>query len=266
MIDLHCHMLPAIDDGAPDWETALEMARLALGDGITFTVCTPHIYPGLYDNSAQGICASMAVFEERLQQRGLSLKLGYGADVHLVPDLLAGLRGGRIPTLNGSRYFLLEPPHHVAPPRLMEICFALLMAGYIPVITHPERLSWIEDHYELFQELAYRGAWMQVTAGSLTGRFGPQARYWAERMLNEGLVHLLATDAHGVQHRPPLLAEGRQVAERWLGPQEAMRLVEERPRGVIHDLDPNQLPIPPGLLSPDRKKRRISASFWRQLL
>ena len=148
----------------------------------------------------------------------------------------------------------------------METCFALLASGYLPIITHPERLSWIEDHYPLFQELAYRGVWMQVTAGSLTGRFGLQARYWAERMLNEGLVHLLATDAHGVQHRPPLLAEGRRVAERWLGPQEAMRLVEERPQGVIHDIDSNQLPVPPGLLSPDRKKRRISASFWRQLL
>ncbi len=106
---------------------------------------------------------------------------------------------------------------------------------------------------------------MQVTAGSLTGRFGPQARYWAERMLDERLVHLLATDAHGVQHRPPLLAEGRRVAERWLGPQEAMRLVEERPKGVIQDIESNQLPVPPGLLPTDRKKRKISASLWRQL-
>lgn len=265
MIDLHCHMLPAIDDGAPEWDTALEMARIAIGDGIRVTICTPHIYPGLYENTAQGIRAAVTVFEERLQQAGLSLKLGVGADTHLVPDLLAGLRSGRIPTLNGSRYFLLEPPHHVAPPRLLETCFALLASGYLPIITHPERLSWIEDNYPLFQELAHRGVWMQVTAGSLTGRFGPQARYWAERMLDEGLVHLLATDAHGVQHRPPLLAEGRRAAERWLGPQEAMRLVEERPQGVIQDIDSNQLPVPPGLLPADRKKRRISASFWRQL-
>jgi len=83
---------------------------------------------------------------------------------------------------------------------------------------------------------------------------------------NPGIVHLLATDAHGVHHRPPLLAEGRQAAERWVSPQEAMRLVEERPQGMIRDIDSNQLPVPPGLLSPDRKKRRISASFWRQLL
>jgi protein-tyrosine phosphatase len=248
MIDLHCHMLPAIDDGAPEWDTALEMARIALDDGIHMTVCTPHIYPGLYENTAKGIGAAVAAFEERLRQAGLTLKLSFGADTHLVPDLLAGLRSGRIPTLNGSRYFLLEPPHHVAPPRLLETCFALLAAGYIPVITHPERLSWIEDHYALFQDLAYRGAWMQVTAGSLTGRFGGRACYWAERMLDEGIVHLLATDAHGVYHRPPLLAEGLQAAEHWVGPKEAMRLVEDRPQAVIDDLDPGQLPAPPGLL------------------
>ncbi|MCI0590644.1 MAG: capsular biosynthesis protein [Gammaproteobacteria bacterium] len=247
MIDLHCHMLPAIDDGAPEWDTALEMARIAISDGIRLAVCTPHIYPGLYENTAAGIGASVAVFEERLQQAGLSLRLGVGADTHLVPDIVASLRSGRIPTLNGSRYFLLEPPHHVAPPRLSKTCFALLTAGYIPVITHPERLSWIEDHYALFQELVGRGVWMQVTAGSLTGRFGHKARYWAERMLDEGIVHLLATDAHGIRRRPPLLAEGRQAAERWVGPEEAMRLVEHRPQAVVDDLDPSRLPIPPGL-------------------
>lgn len=181
------------------------------------------------------------------KQAGLTLRLGVGADTHLVPDILISLRSGRIPTLNGSRYFLLEPPHHVAPPRLSETCFALLTAGYIPIITHPERLSWVEDHYALFQELAGRGVWMQVTAGSLTGRFGHKARYWAEHMLDEGIVHLLATDAHGVRRRPPLLAEGRQAAERWVGPQEAMRLVEDRPQAVVDDLDPSRLPIPPGL-------------------
>jgi len=249
-------MLPGIDDGAGDWDTAIAMAHIAVRDGIQYTVCTPHIYPGLYDNSAQNIRATMAMLEERLLRAGLSLRLSYGADVHLAPDLLAGLQGGRIPTLNGARYFLLEPPHHVAPPRLMETCFTLLVAGYVPIITHPERLTWIEDHYALIQELASRGVWMQVTAGSLVGRFGSQARYWAERLFDEGLVHLLATDAHGVRNRPPLLTEGRQAAERWVGPQEARRLVEDRPQGVIDNIDPEQMPMPPGLSSSNGRKRK----------
>ncbi len=264
MIDLHCHMLPSIDDGATDLETALAMARLAVADGIRTVACTPHIYPGLYENTAPGILAAVEAFREQLALAGLSLDLGYGADTHLVPDLLEGLRNGRIPTLNGTRYLLLEPPHHVAPPRLEESCFALLAAGYLPIITHPERLTWIVDHYPRFQELARRGVWMQITAGSLTGRFGPDARYYAERMLDEGLVHILATDSHSPKHRPPALAEGRRAAARWVGPEEAGRLVLERPQAILDNAEPAAVTPPPGLRNPGEGKPG-KPSLWGRL-
>lgn len=254
-------MLPAIDDGAVDLETALEMARLAVADGIQTVACTPHIYPGVYDNTAQGIRAAVAAFREALAGAGLALTLGYGADAHLAPDLLAGLRSGRVPTLDGTRYFLLEPPHHVAPPRLEESCFDLLAAGYQPLVTHPERLTWIGEHYAKFQSLARSGIWMQVTAGSLAGRFGPDARYYAERMLDEGLVHILATDAHSPRHRPPALAEGRRLAERWVGSLEADRLVLERPRAILEDAEPGKVAPPPGLQAPAAKP-----PLWRRWL
>lgn len=247
MIDLHCHLLPGIDDGAADLDTALAMARLAVSDGILTTACTPHIYPGLYDNTAAGIRQAVAELRDRLAEAALPLQLTDGADTHLAPDLVAGLRGGRIPSLHGSRYFLLEPPHHIAPPRLEETIFDLLAAGYVPVITHPERLTWIAEHYNLFERLAHGGAWIQVTAGSLTGRFGSTARYWGERLLDQGLVHILATDAHSPQQRPPLLGEGRQVAEHYLGTVEATHLVCTRPQGILADQPPAALPVPPGL-------------------
>lgn len=266
MIDLHCHMLPSIDDGAPDLETALAMARLAVDDGIRVVACTPHIYPGLYENTAQSILAGLAAFKEQLALAGLDLEVVHGADTHLVPGLVEGLRNGRIPTLNGTRYMLLEPPHHVAPPRLEESCFTLLMAGYHPIITHPERLTWIRDHYPIFQELARRGIWMQITAGSLTGRFGQDARYYAERMLDEGIVHILATDSHGVKHRPPALAEGVREAQRWVGQEEAARLVSERPRAILDDAEAGKVTPPPGLVSPGESRRAPSGrSLWSRL-
>ena len=172
MIDLHCHMLPGIDDGAPDVETALELARIAVADGITTLACTPHIYAGLYENNGPDIKRAVAQLRSQLQAADIPLNLTHGADTHLAPDLVAGLRNQHIPSLHDSRYFLLEPPHHVAPPRLEQSVFDLLAAGYIPVITHPERLTWISGHYEVFQQLAKAGAWVQVTAGSLTGHFG----------------------------------------------------------------------------------------------
>jgi protein-tyrosine phosphatase len=247
MIDLHCHLLPGIDDGAPDLATSLAMARIAANDGIKVIACTPHIYPGMYDNHGPAIRRAVAELQTRLEEAGIPLRLTLGADTHLVPDLVAGLRAGRLPTLHDSRYFLLEPPHHVAPPRLAENVFDLLAAGYVPVITHPERLSWIEDRYETFVELARKGAWLQVTAGSLTGRFGQAAQYWGERLLDEGWVHILATDAHGVDRRPPLLAEGRRAAERWLGAGEADHLVAIRPQGILDNVEPERCSPPPAL-------------------
>ncbi len=248
MIDLHCHMLPAIDDGAGDLATALEMARIAVADGITMTACTPHIYPGLYENDAAGIRAAVAALRAQLIEAEIPLEITDGADIQLVPELVDRLKSGAYPTLNGSRYFLFEPPHHVAPARFVESIFDALAGGYVPIITHPERLTWLDnDHYDWFVTAARQGAWLQITAGALTGRFGKRPLYWGERMLDDGLVHILATDAHATSRRPPLLAEGREVAAKWVGSAEADRLVRDRPRAVIDDRDPLDLPPPPAL-------------------
>jgi protein-tyrosine phosphatase len=259
MIDLHCHMLPGIDDGAPDRGVALAMARCAVADGITVTACTPHIYPGLYDNDRNGIARAIKAFQDLLAEEGVQLRLVNGADTHLAPDLIAGIREGRVPTLNDSRYLLLEPPHHSMPPRFEESVFSLRTAGIIPVITHPERLSWIEDNYGIFQRLVQGGSWMQVTSGSLTGRFGSRPRYWGERMLDEGLVHILATDSHHIDRRPPLLAEGREAAAKRVGEAEAWHMVRTRPQGIIDDIPVEDMPGLPERLPNARRP------LWKRL-
>jgi len=241
LIDLHCHILPGVDDGAKDLQTALAMARIAVEDGIEIVACTPHITPGVYDNRGPEITRAIASLQESLDAANIPLQLTCGADAHLAPDLGEGLRERRVPSLGGSRYFLLEPPHHVAPPRLDLAVQDLLNEGHVPVITHPERLSWIEDHYDLMNAMADAGAWFQITAGSLTGRFGPRPRYWAERMVDEGLTHILATDAHNVRNRAPRLAEGRDAVAARLGPEEARRMVIDRPRGILANADPATL-------------------------
>lgn len=247
MIDLHCHLLPGIDDGAPDVETSLEMARIAVEDGIEMIACTPHIYPGLYENNGPDILRRVDELQVILNDAGIPLKLTSGCDAHLTPTMVAELKSGHIPTLAKSRYFLFEPPHHVAPPRLEESVFATIAAGYMPIVTHPERLSWIESHYETMKTLARSGAWMQLTAGSITGRFGKRPQYWSERMLDEGLVHIIATDAHNLRNRKPLMAEAtRLVAER-LGDGAARDMVLTRPRMVLENADPATGPTLVGL-------------------
>jgi protein-tyrosine phosphatase len=247
MYDLHCHLLPSIDDGPSTLEAALEMARMAVADGITTIACTPHIYPGVYENTAPCIRQAIAEFERELANHGIDLTLVGGADVHLAPNLADGIREGRIPTIAGSRYLLLEPPHHVEPPRFEESVFALITQGIVPVITHPERLSWVDDSFDTFARLVDCGAWLQVTAGSLTGRFGSRARNMAERFVGEGLCMILATDAHHPRRRPPFLLEAYEAAAVLVGRMEAEYMVRTRPAGIVGDLPPHALP--PSLVS-----------------
>src|SRR5262245_39550775 len=244
MIDVHCHLLPGIDDGASDLSASLEMAKAMVADGVAIAACTSHILPGLYNNSGPQIRAATASLQQELNQHGIPLQLTTGADNHIVADFVAQLRSGHLLTLANSRYVLVEPPHHVAPPRLEEFFFSLQAAGYVPILTHPERLTWINSHYGVMQRLIQNGVWMQVTSGSLSGIFGRNARYWAERMLDEGCVHLLATDAHDLDRRRPNLNKGRELAAKRIGEAEAWHLVVTRPKGVLLNAEPTQLPQP----------------------
>ncbi len=261
MIDLHCHLLPGVDDGSENLAVSLDMARSACADGITTVVCTPHILPGVYENKGPQIKAAVSLLQRTLSIEGIPLGLLSGADVHVVPDLLARLADGRIITLAGSRYLLLEPPHHVMPPQLENCIFNLQSAGYVAILTHPERLSWIEGQYSVIRRMVSKGVWMQLTAGSLTGRFGGRPRYWAERMLDEGLCHVISTDAHNTSTRPPQLAKARALVEQRLGAAEADNIFQVRPSGVIDNVSPAKLPpLPERELS-----QKPARSGWKEL-
>ena len=259
MIDIHSHILPGIDDGAKTLADSLEMARIAVADGIHTMACTPHIYPGMYMNDGPGIIRAIASLQAELDQEGIALKLVAGADVHLVPGLLDGLKSGRVPTLNASRYFLLEPSHTTPPPHFEGSVFNLIAAGYTPIITHPERLVWIESHYPVFLRLIEQGAWMQVTAGALTGHFGARAKYWGERFIGEGHTHILATDAHSTGRRKPQLSAAMEMAEAALGKELAVKLVLDRPDAVLNNLPPCKY-----ALTPKRPSAASRFQRWRE--
>jgi protein-tyrosine phosphatase len=249
MFDLHCHILPGLDDGAADLSVSIEMAKAFVADGVTVAACTPHILPGLYLNSGPQIRQATADLQQVLDREGIPLKLVTGADNHITPSFVAELRSGHLLSLADTRYVLVEPPHHVAPPRLEDLFFNLLVAGFVPILTHPERLTWIESHYQTVQRLAQAGVWMQLTAGSLSGAFGRTPQYWSERMLDEGIVHILATDAHDVERRPPNLGQGREFAAKRVGDIEAEHLVVTRPQGVLMNEHPSSLPGPQSVIS-----------------
>ena len=264
MIDLHSHILPGIDDGSPSLDVSLDMARRWVSDGVSILACTPHILPGLYHNTGPQIRSAIAELQLNLDENGIPLQLVTGADNHVVPDFVTGLKTGRLLTINDTRYVLVEPPHHHAPPRLGDLFFSIMAAGYKPILTHPERLTWITSHYALIRLLAFRGVWMQITAGSLTGAFGRGPKYWGEKMLDEGLVHILATDSHDLKKRPPILSHGYEKAKKIVGVEEAWRLVHTRPLAILNNQAPSEVDPPEISASLSDKGSRKNEKISRQ--
>jgi protein-tyrosine phosphatase len=235
LIDLHAHILPGMDDGSPDMETSLDMARVAATDGILVMACTPQILPGLYEPAPHVIEGCLEKFQQRIANAGITIDVVAGSVVHHRPDFMQALMGGKLTTLNNSRYLLVELPGMVPPPRLEEVMARALTAGYVPIIAQPERLRWIDAHYGTFERLVENGVWLQLTAGSLTGHSGRQALYWAERLLDAGMVHMLATGAHNLVSRPPILSEAYEFARSAVGADEALNLVSTRPVNILDD-------------------------------
>jgi protein-tyrosine phosphatase len=261
LIDLHSHILPGVDDGAKTLEDSLAMARMAVADGIEVMACTPHFMPGLYDNTSDDIRQRVAVLNDLLIERGIDLTLVSGCDAHIRPDFTECLRQDRILTLHNSRYVLFEPSHTTMPLRLDELLFNTLMSGFVPILTHPERFRWIEQNYAAINQLARSGVWMQITAGSLTGRFGKRPQYWSERMLAEGLVSIIATDAHNTRSRPPILSEAYAKVQAELGMDEAANLVVHRPAAILENAAQDSVMHVPAA----RKDGGKPESFWRKL-
>jgi len=234
MIDLHAHILPGLDHGARDWDEALEMCRIAVDDGITVMAATPHVSEA-YPNTMETIVAAVDDLRRRLADAGIPLEIIVGGDYHIRPDLASE----NVLTLNrNGRYFLLEFPYEVVPPNVDAFVEVLVKKrGLIPVITHPERIPTLHRHEIRLEVMVQKGALVQITGDSLTGAFGPACRRSAEWMLRKGLVHVIASDAHWTDERPPRLSASRTVAARIVGEGAARRLVEDNPRAIIEGRD-----------------------------
>ena len=232
MIDLHSHILPGLDDGAKNIDEALEMCRIAQADGIHTLVATPHCRDGVYNNNQATILPALENLRDALQREGVALTLLPGIDILIYPGLIDFL--DRNPhLLLGGRYVLLELPIESVPLHTLDFLFKMQLKGYTPIITHPERNSVIQNEPAIVEELVRVGALVQVTAMSLTGEFGGQARESAHRLVRSGLAHSIATDAHSPHRRPPVLSHGRKVLEEIVGPVEALKMVEEIPEKIL---------------------------------
>jgi protein-tyrosine phosphatase len=256
MIDIHCHPLPGVDDGARSIEEAAEMCRIAAQDGVTHLVATPHSnYSYTFDPGL-----NRQLVRELQEKVGPRPKLLLGCDFHLSYDnIQTCLQDSRDFTINQTSYLLVELPDQFIPDHLSRVYYEIQVAGLKPIITHPERNPLLHRKPDLLLHWVSIGCLVQVTAQSYMGGFGSRAFKYAERFLDAGLVHFFASDAHGPKRRPPLLSPCYQKLVNEKGKEIADLLLQENPEAVI-----NGRPLP---LQPEsselqgNEKRRSWFSF-----
>jgi protein-tyrosine phosphatase len=263
MIDIHHHLLPGLDDGAPDLDTSISMVEMAVADGITHVVCTPHANHHYFFDPEHN-AALFAELQDAITKRfGDVITLGLGCDFHLMFDNIEDAQ--RHPTrytINGHNYLLVEFPESAISPNTAQTFYQLSLSGMIPVITHPERNPILSRQPERMLEWLRAGALIQVTASSLSGRFGQAAEESALWLLDHQWVHFLATDAHNTQSRPPLLRPAYDfVAERY-DDATAERLCVRNPRAVFYGEPLEAQPEPATPQSLDRRRSGPRSSFF----
>lgn len=261
MIDIHCHILPGVDDGSDSLETSLQMAEMAIAEGVTHVIATPHA-----NSEYPFIPELVRLRRDEIQDRlGERLTVATGCDFHLSYENLEALRGepSRF-TLNQKNYLLVEFANFSIPASLDQSLHQLHLLGLHPIITHPERNPLIRSQWERLWGWLHQGCFVQVTAQSITGGFGQRAQEAAELLLDSEAIHFVASDAHNVTSRPLLLRPAFEAIAERKGEEFARALLEENPRAALEGRPLPYLPEPAELKS-SRGRNEAGGSrkrFW----
>jgi protein-tyrosine phosphatase len=232
VIDIHCHILPEVDDGPKSWEVSIAMCQMAAEDGIEYMVATHHANDHYFYDRAY-----LSGLLEHLQaQIGPRPRLGLGCDFHLSYENMQSALVSPTPYCIGdSRYLLIEFSNFNIPPQVDDWMLKIGGRGVVPIVTHPERNPILQQTPERVLEWVELGCIVQVTASALTGLWGTRARQSVQWLLKHDAVHILATDAHDTLRRPPILSDARELVAKQLGAEIAEMLVEKNPGAVVRN-------------------------------
>jgi len=230
MFDIHYHLVFGVDDGPKSIEDSLELAEASIAEGVTHIVATPHASYN-YPYQAEVNRERLAILSDRLSGR---LTLGLGCDFHLSYDNLEQLeKNPRQFTINGSNYLLVEFPDHINVPMYSEVFFRIMSMGVIPIITHPERNRTLLESPKPIIDWVHNGCLIQVTAASLTGRFGNRCEILTRLLLKGNYAHIVASDAHNTMGRAPAMGEAFDAIKRDFGQETSERLCISNPRAIF---------------------------------
>ena len=231
--DIHCHILPNVDDGPDHLRVSVAMCREAVADGIRTIVATPH-FNDTYRPDAEAVSAALESLRAAVADMALPLEILPGADVAPVKGLLDLLAESDRFTIAGrGKYILFEPPRQAMPDWVSQVIFELRIRGLGVIITHPERNAAVQGDPNIILPLVQSGVMLQLTADSVVGNFGDAAERCAASLLKMNAAHFIASDAHSAVRRVPHLADAAERAARYLGEQEAVRLVSQNPYAAV---------------------------------
>ena len=235
MIDTHLHILPGVDDGPSTMQESLELAHRLVQEGIGAAIVTPHFNDDFPQRPVTEIQARVNDLQRELDRHTIPLHLYAGHEALIKPGLVEDIQSGRLATLNGSRYLLLELWNASWLPQTERVIFELQASGIVPIIAHPERCRAIQSDPSRLETLVRLGVLAQLTASSLVGMQGNTIRRCAEILLKKRLIHCIASDAHGLLRRPPGMLRGLQCAERLVSRDYLYQMVEVCPAAIIRD-------------------------------
>jgi protein-tyrosine phosphatase len=241
MIDTHLHILPGVDDGPETIEETLSLARVLVEEGIHSAFATPHYNDMFPQRSAAEIRERVHDVQQVLDREEIPLRLFAGHEALIKAGLAEDIQAGRLATLNGSRYLLLELWSGLWLPETERVIFELKASGIIPIIAHPERYHAIQQDPARLAALQQQGALAQLTASSLIGGQGSTARRCAEMLLRKGLVHYIASDAHDLATRPPALTRSLKRATELVGQVRVEQMIESYPSAIVSNEVPENL-------------------------
>ena len=234
MIDIHCHILPAFDDGASNLAESMAMARMAASSGITGIVTTPH-FPG-ESSSLRMLKPLMERFErlyQAIHQENLPLTIYPGAEIRCLPETPKLAEKKLLPTLGDSNYLLTEFYFNESPAYMSQMIDSLMDSGYDIVVAHPERYQAVQENPLLARSWFEAGCVLQLNKGSLLGAFGSRVQQAADQLLSQGLAHVVASDGHGADRRTPHMGALIQLIHERCTPEYARILLERNPARIV---------------------------------
>lgn len=218
MIDIHCHILPGIDDGAATIYDSINMAKAAVSDGISSIIATPHHKNGRYENEKIEIVDAVSELNRAFSDEGIPLTVLPGQEVRIYGEIIEDyLSGGKILPLNHTQYLFIEFPSSSVPRYAERLFYELQTQGLIPIIVHPERNQEIIENPDILYKMINNGALSQLTAGSLTGHFGKKIKKFSEQLIEADLTHFIASDAHNIQNRTFKMSEAMDMVQKKYG-------------------------------------------------